>query len=174
MAHIKMTKDYHENRLLELLESITNPLLLILDCITDPHNLGACLRCADAAGVHAVIVPKDRSAPINATVKKVSCGAADNVPFIRVTNLARTMRLLLAHNIWIIGTTEKASSTLYQSKLIGSIALVIGSESKGIRRLTREHCNQLISIPMLGKVSCLNVSVATGICLFEAIRQRNT
>ena len=144
-----------------------------LDGVTDPHNLGACLRSADAAGVHAVIVPKDRSAQLNATAKKVACGAAESVPLIRVTNLARTMRMLQEENIWIVGTAGEADHTLYQSKMTGRLALVMGAEGEGMRRLTREHCDELISIPMAGSVSSLNVSVATGICLFEAVRQRS-
>ena len=149
------------------------PFLFLLDGIEDPHNLGACLRSADAAGVHAVIVPKDRSAQLNATAKKVACGAAESVPLIRVTNLARTMRMLQEENIWIVGTAGEADHTLYQSKMTGRLALVMGAEGEGMRRLTREHCDELISIPMAGSVSSLNVSVATGICLFEAVRQRS-
>ena len=149
------------------------PFLFLLDNIEDPHNLGACLRSADAAGVHAVIVPKDRSAQLNATAKKVACGAAESVPLIRVTNLARTMRMLQEENIWIVGTAGEADHTLYQSKMTGRLALVMGAEGEGMRRLTREHCDELISIPMAGSVSSLNVSVATGICLFEAVRQRS-
>ena len=145
----------------------------IIARVTDPHNLGACLRSADAAGVHAVIVPKDRSAQLNATAKKVACGAAENVPLIRVTNLARTMRLLQEENVWIVGTAGEADHTLFQSKMTGPMALVMGAEGEGMRRLTREHCDELISIPMAGSVSSLNVSVATGICLFEAVRQRS-
>ena len=156
----------------DLIAELENPFFLILDGVTDPHNLGACLRSADAAGVHAVIVPKDRSAQLNATAKKVACGAAENVPLIRVTNLARTMRLLQEENIWIVGTAGEADHTLYQSKMTGRLALVMGAEGEGMRRLTREHCDELISIPMAGSVSSLNVSVATGICLFEAVRQR--
>ena len=149
------------------------PFLVLCDEISDPHNLGACLRSADAAGVHAVIVPKDRSAQLNATAKKVACGAAESVPLIRVTNLARTMRMLQEENIWIVGTAGEADHTLYQSKMTGRLALVMGAEGEGMRRLTREHCDELISIPMAGSVSSLNVSVATGICLFEAVRQRS-
>lgn len=144
---------------------------MILDGVTDPHNTGACLRSADAAGVHAVIVPKDRSAQLNATAKSIR-GAAESVPLIRVTNLARTMRMLQEENIWIVGTAGEADHTLYQSKMTGRLALVMGAEGEGMRRLTREHCDELISIPMAGSVSSLNVSVATGICLFEAVRQR--
>lgn len=172
VARVKPGRQYQEQDLPDLLAACETPLLLILDGVTDPHNLGACLRNADAAGVDAVIVPRDRSAPLNATVKKVACGAAETVPLIRVTNLARTMRLLQESNIWIVGTAGEADHTLYQSKLTGSIALVMGAEGEGMRRLTREHCDELISIPMAGSVSSLNVSVATGICLFEVVRQR--
>ena len=173
IARIKPGRQYQEADLPDLLESLDRPLLLILDGVTDPHNLGACLRSADAAGVHAVLVPKDRSAQLNATAKKVACGAAEHVPLIRVTNLARTMRLLQESNIWIVGTAGEADHTLHQSKMTGPMALVMGAEGEGMRRLTREHCDELISIPMAGSVSSLNVSVATGICLFEAVRQRN-
>ncbi|CAG9431692.1 23S rRNA (guanosine(2251)-2'-O)-methyltransferase RlmB [Providencia alcalifaciens] len=172
IANVLAGKQYQEGDLPDLLESTESPFLLILDGVTDPHNLGACLRSADAAGVHAVIVPKDKSAQLNATAKKVACGAAENVPLIRVTNLARTLRLLQEYNVWIVGTAGEADHNLYQSKLTGSIALVMGAEGEGMRRLTREHCDELISIPMAGSVSSLNVSVATGVCLFEAVRQR--
>jgi len=146
---------------------------LILDSVTDPHNLGACLRSADAAGVHAVIVPKDKSAPLNATAKKVACGAAEHVPVIRVTNLARTMKWLQNFGIWITGAAGEAEQDIYQTDLKGSMALAMGAEGSGLRRLTREHCDQLTKIPMVGSVSSLNVSVASGICLFEALRQRS-
>lgn len=149
-----------------------SPLLLILDGVTDPHNLGACLRNADAAGVAAVIVPKDKSAPMTATVSKVACGAAETVPLVRVTNLARTMRHLQEQGIWIVGTAGEATHDIYQAKLTGSLAIVMGAEGDGMRRLTRETCDDLIKIPMAGAVSSLNVSVASGICLFEAVRQR--
>ncbi len=173
VARVKPGRQYGENDLPDLLAAHAQPFLLILDGVTDPHNLGACLRSADAAGVHAVIVPKDRSAQLNATAKKVACGAAESVPLIRVTNLARTMRLLQEENVWIVGTAGEADHTLYQSKMTGPLALVMGAEGEGMRRLTREHCDELISIPMVGSVSSLNVSVATGICLFEAVRQRS-
>ncbi|EXU74289.1 MULTISPECIES: 23S rRNA (guanosine(2251)-2'-O)-methyltransferase RlmB [Erwinia] len=172
VAKVKAGRQYQENDLPDLLASLDTPFLLILDGITDPHNLGACLRSADAAGVHAVIVPRDRSAQLNATAKKVASGAAEHVPLIRVTNLARTMRLLQEANIWIVGTAGEADHDVYQSKMTGPMALVMGAEGEGMRRLTREHCDELISIPMAGSVSSLNVSVATGICLFEAVRQR--
>ncbi|MBW7982824.1 23S rRNA (guanosine(2251)-2'-O)-methyltransferase RlmB [Enterobacillus tribolii] len=172
VARVKPGRQYQENDLPDLLENVETPFLLILDGVTDPHNLGACLRCADAAGVHAIIVPRDRSAQLNATAKKVASGAAETVPLIRVTNLARTMRFLQEQNIWIVGTAGEADHNLYQSKMTGPMALVMGAEGEGMRRLTREHCDELISIPMAGSVSSLNVSVATGICLFEAVRQR--
>ncbi|KHN53690.1 23S rRNA (guanosine(2251)-2'-O)-methyltransferase RlmB [Pectobacterium fontis] len=172
VAKVKEGRKYQENDLPALLDNLETPFLLILDGVTDPHNLGACLRNADGAGVHAVIVPRDRSAQLNATVKKVACGAAETVPVISVTNLARTMRLLQERHIWIVGTAGEADHTLYQSKLTGPLALVMGAEGEGMRRLTREHCDELISIPMAGSVSSLNVSVATGVCLFEAVRQR--
>lgn len=148
------------------------PFLLILDGVTDPHNLGACLRSADAAGVHAVIIPKDNSASLTPVVRKVACGAAESVPLIHVTNLARTIRTLQEKGIWIYGAAGEAQQSLYDCKLEGGIALAMGAEGKGLRRLTREHCDQLIKLPMAGSVSSLNVSVATGICLFEAVRQR--
>ncbi|MBH2681335.1 23S rRNA (guanosine(2251)-2'-O)-methyltransferase RlmB [Serratia marcescens] len=172
IARVREGRQYQENDLPSLLESVETPFLLVLDGVTDPHNLGACLRSADAAGVHAVIVPRDRSAQLNATAKKVACGAAESVPLIRVTNLARTLRLLQEMNVWVVGTAGEADHTLYQSKMTGPMALVMGAEGEGMRRLTREHCDELISIPMAGTVSSLNVSVATGICLFEAVRQR--
>lgn len=171
IARVKPGRQYQENDLPDLIASLDQPFLLILDGVTDPHNLGACLRSADAAGVHAVIVPKDRSAQLNATAK--SSLRRDGVPLIRVTNLARTMRMLQEENIWIVGTAGEADHTLYQSKMTGRLALVMGAEGEGMRRLTREHCDELISIPMAGSVSSLNVSVATGICLFEAVRQRS-
>ena len=148
-------------------------LLLILDEITDPHNLGACLRTADAAGVDAVLIPKDKSAPLNMTVRKVASGAADTVTVIAVTNLSRTLEKLKNLGIWIVGAVGEAEMSLYEVDLTGSIAIVMGSEGKGLRRLTREKCDYLASIPMSGELSSLNVSVATGICLFEAVRQRN-
>ena len=149
-----------------------NALFLILDGVTDPHNLGACLRTAEAAGVLAVIAPKDKSAPLNSTVSKVACGAAEIVPYIQVTNLARTMQQLQQAGVWITGTAGEAEQTLYQANLKGHAALVMGAEGKGMRRLTREHCDQLVKIPMLGSLTSLNVSVATGVCLFEMVRQR--
>ncbi len=148
------------------------PFLLILDGVTDPHNLGACLRSADAAGVDAVIVPKDNAVGITPVVRKVACGAAETVPFFQVTNLARTLRFLQEQGVWLMGAAGEAESTVYEVDLKGPLALVMGAEEKGLRRLTREHCDRLIKIPMAGQVESLNVSVATGICLFEAVRQR--
>ncbi|MBE2895902.1 23S rRNA (guanosine(2251)-2'-O)-methyltransferase RlmB [Pasteurellaceae bacterium HPA106] len=173
IARVQAQKEYNENDLDRTLQGVAAPFLLILDGVTDPHNLGACLRSADAAGVTAVIVPKDKSAQLNATARKVACGAAESVPLIRVTNLARTLReLQQKYNIWVVGTAGEATQTLYQAKLTGAIALVMGAEGDGMRRLTRECCDELISIPMAGCVSSLNVSVATGVCLFEIVRQR--
>ncbi|WP_419853034.1 23S rRNA (guanosine(2251)-2'-O)-methyltransferase RlmB [Actinobacillus pleuropneumoniae] len=173
IAKVVPQKELNEHDLDAILAQKQNPFLLILDGVTDPHNLGACLRTADAAGVDAVIVPKDKSAQLTSTARKVACGAAETVPLIRVTNLARTMRELQEqHNIWIVGTAGEATSGIYQAKLTGAIALVMGAEGDGMRRLTREHCDQLISIPMAGSVSSLNVSVATGVFLFEIVRQK--
>ena len=157
----------------ELLDSLTAPpLLLVLDGVTDPHNLGACLRVADAAGADAVIAPKDRAAGVGATVSKVASGAAESVPYYMVTNLARTLDELKERNIWIVGADERAPATLYEARLPESIAWVIGAEGEGMRRLTRERCDTLVRIPMLGSVASLNVSVASGICLFESRRRR--
>jgi 23S rRNA (guanosine2251-2'-O)-methyltransferase len=148
------------------------PLLLVLDGVTDPHNLGACLRVADGAGAHAVIAPKDHAAGINATVAKVASGAAETVPYFMVTNLARTLGELKERNIWVIGTSDAASQTLYDVDLRGPVALVLGAEGDGMRQLTAKTCDQLVRIPMQGAVESLNVSVASGVCLFEALRQR--
>ncbi len=157
----------------ELVDGIEGPaLLLVLDGVTDPHNLGACLRVADGAGVHGVVVPKDRSAHVNATVTKVASGAAEVVPLIAVTNLARSMKELKEMGITLIGTDEEAEASIYELDLTGPIGIVIGAEGDGMRRLTRENCDQLVRIPMQGVVESLNVSVASGVCLFEAVRQR--
>jgi 23S rRNA (guanosine2251-2'-O)-methyltransferase len=163
-----------ENELPGFLDTLTqSAFLLILDGVQDPHNLGACLRSAEAAGVDAVIIPRDRSAPLNSTVRKVACGAAEMVPVVRVTNLARTLRALKDAGVWIYGAAAEAGSPLYETDLSGALALVLGGEGKGLRRLTREHCDGLVAIPMAGSLSSLNVSVATGVCLFEARRQRD-
>ena len=157
----------------DVLENLAEPpLLLILDGVTDPHNLGACLRVADAMGAHAVIAPKDRSAGINATVSKVACGAAEVVPYITVTNLARTLRDLKDSGVWIAGTTMEADTDLYHFDAAGPLAWVMGAEGEGMRRLTREHCDVLVSIPMFGTVESLNVSVSAGMVLSESRRQR--
>ena len=160
----------------ELLEQLEAdgiaPLLLVLDGVTDPHNLGACLRVADGAGAHAVIAPKDHAAGINATVAKVASGAAETMPYFMVTNLARTLNELKERNIWIIDTSDDADKTVYQVDLKGPVALVLGAEGQGMRQLTRKTCDELVSIPMKGAVESLNVSVASAVCLYEALRQR--
>jgi 23S rRNA (guanosine2251-2'-O)-methyltransferase len=157
----------------EVLEDLTEPaLLLVLDGITDPHNLGACLRVADAMGAHAVIAPKDKSVGINATVSKVACGAAEVVPYIVVTNLARTLRDIKDAGVWIAGTDMDTETDLFHFDQTGPLAWVMGAEGHGMRRLTREHCDVLVSIPMFGSVESLNVSVASGMCLAESRRQR--
>ncbi len=162
-----------EGALDELLDrAMTPPLLLVLDGVQDPHNLGACLRTADAAGVSAVIVPRDRAAGLSPTVRKVASGAAETMPLIQVTNLARTLRWLKERDVWIVGTDDQAQTSLYQAKLTGPLAIVLGAEGAGLRRLTRESCDVLVNIPMRGVVESLNVSVATGIALYEAVRQR--
>ena len=148
------------------------PLLLVLDGITDPHNLGACLRSADAAGVNAVIIPKDKAVGVNATVRRVAAGAADTVELFVVSNLSRALTQLKEQGVWLVGTDDNAGSGLYEQDLRGAVALVMGSEGRGLRRLTKEKCDFLISIPMAGAISSLNVSVATGVLLFEAVRQR--
>ena len=156
-----------------LLQTVKQPLLLVLDGVQDPHNLGACLRTADAAGVDAVIVPQDKAVGLTPVVHKVACGAAETMPFYQVTNLARTLRMLQQEGVWLIGADERGDSDLYATDLKGPVALVMGAEGKGLRRLTREHCDVMMSIPMAGQVSSLNVSVATGVCLFEIVRQRS-
>jgi 23S rRNA (guanosine2251-2'-O)-methyltransferase len=156
----------------DALEGVEEPLLLILDGVQDPHNLGACLRVADGAGAHAVIAPKDRSVGLTDAAIKVASGAAESVPYIVVTNLARTMRDLKDKGIWMIGADDSAKESIYKAKLDGSLAMVLGAEGEGLRRLTKESCDLLVSIPMLGTVESLNVSVASGICLYEARRRR--
>src|SRR5574343_343253 len=161
------------NSLDDLLDGLAEPaLLLVLDGITDPHNLGACLRVADGAGVHAVIAPKDHAVGINATVAKVASGAAETVPYFMVTNLARTLGELKERNIWVIGTSGDADKTIYQVEMKGPTALVLGAEGPGMRQLTRKTCDELVSIPMKGGVESLNVSVASCVCRYEALRQR--
>lgn len=167
------TRTMSEKELLIMLAGMDHdPLLLVLDGLTDPHNLGACLRTADAAGVDAVIIPKDKSVGLNSTVRKVASGAAETVNLVSVTNLSRCLESLKEKGIWIIGAADTAEKTLFEQDLTGAIALVMGSEGSGMRRLTREGCDHLVSIPMAGQLSSLNVSVATGVCLYEAQRQR--
>ncbi len=157
----------------EVLDAVQGPpLLLVLDGVTDPHNLGACLRVADGAGAHAVVAPKDHAVGLNATVAKVASGAAETVPYLMVTNLARTLTELKERDIRIIGTADDAETTLYEADLTGPVALVLGAEGAGMRQLTRKHCDELVCIPMAGAVESLNVSVAAGVCLYEAMRQR--
>ncbi|MBC7381331.1 MAG: 23S rRNA (guanosine(2251)-2'-O)-methyltransferase RlmB [Burkholderiaceae bacterium] len=157
----------------DLLDAVSGPiLLLVLDGVTDPHNLGACLRVADGAGAHAVIAPKDHAVGVNATVAKVASGAAETVPYFMVTNLSRTLGELKERSIWCIGTSDDAPKTIYQADLKGSVALVLGAEGAGMRQLTRKTCDDLVNIPMMGAVESLNVSVASGVCLYEALRQR--
>lgn len=159
--------------LAEILDGLDEPaLLLVLDGITDPHNLGACLRVADAAGAHAVVAPRDRAAGLSATVSRVACGAAESVPYLTVTNLARTLDEIREMGIWIAGADGAAPADLYSATLVSPLAWVLGAEGSGLRRLTRERCDALLRIPMFGAVESLNVSVAAGVCLFEARRQR--
>jgi 23S rRNA (guanosine2251-2'-O)-methyltransferase len=183
-ARVQEVKLVHSlDALLEDLESAnaalplaqrTNPLILVLDGVTDPHNLGACLRVADGAGAQAVIAPKDHAAGINATVAKVASGAAETVPYFMVTNLSRTLNELKERNIWIIGTSDAATQTVYEADLTVPVALVLGAEGEGMRQLTAKTCDQLVRIPMRGAVESLNVSVASGVCLYEALRQRGS
>jgi 23S rRNA (guanosine2251-2'-O)-methyltransferase len=158
---------------LDLLEDKNEPaLFLLLDGVTDPHNLGACLRTADAAGVHAVVAPRDRAVGLNSTVQRVACGAAESVPYIMVTNLARTMRELKERNVWLVGADDQATATLYGVDARRPMGWVMGAEGEGMRRLTRDTCDELINIPMLGSVESLNVSVASALCMYETVRQR--
>jgi len=152
----------------------TPPFLLVLDEVQDPHNLGACLRTADAAGIHAVVIPKNRACGLSGVVRKVASGAADTVPLIPVTNLATTLRWLQEQGVWLVGTDNHSQISLFETRLTGPLALVFGSEGTGLRRLTREICDILVHIPMLGTVASLNVSVAAGVCLYEAVRQRRS
>jgi 23S rRNA (guanosine2251-2'-O)-methyltransferase len=156
----------------EILEPVEKALLLVLDGVTDPHNLGACLRVANAAGANAVVAPKDRAAGISAAVSKVASGAAESTPYLMVTNLARTLAEIKERNIWVVGADERAEKTLYETDLPDSIAWVLGAEGEGMRRLTRESCDLLVRIPMRGEVESLNVSVSAGVCLFESVRRR--
>lgn len=162
-----------EDDLARIVAETPVPFLLILDCVQDPHNLGAILRTADGAGVHAVVAPKDKAVGITETVRRISVGAADHVPFVQVTNLARTMEHLKKAGVWIVGTTDHTDKLLYELDLKGPLAIVLGAEEKGMRRLTEENCDFLAKLPMAGKVECLNVSVSAGVCLYEAVRQRS-
>lgn len=173
MEEERFTPSLDEGDLMRIVAETEVPFILILDCVQDPHNLGAILRTADGAGVHAVVAPKDKAVGITETVRRVSVGAADYVPFVQVTNLARTMEQLKEAGLWFVGTSDRAEKTLYELDLRGPLALVLGAEEKGMRRLTEENCDFLAKLPMAGKVECLNVSVATGVCLFEAVRQRS-
>ncbi|MBA3662474.1 MAG: 23S rRNA (guanosine(2251)-2'-O)-methyltransferase RlmB [Gammaproteobacteria bacterium] len=172
-ALCKPMRMLNENNIEEILQAAPQPaLILVLDGVQDPHNLGAIFRTADATGVAAIIAPKDNAVSITPTVTKVASGAVASVPFIQVTNLVRTLEILKTAGFWIYGTDDAVKETLYDLKLQGSIALVLGAEGKGLRRLTREHCDVLVNIPMLGRISSLNVSVAAGVCLYEIVRQR--
>jgi len=173
VAKYRAPKSLGENELMSLLENLDEPaFLLILDGVTDPHNLGACLRSADAAGVHAVIVPRDSAVGITPVVRKSASGAAETMPFVQVTNLARTMEDIKQLGIWVTGTSDTAKLSLHQHDFTGAIAIAMGAEGKGLRQNTIKHCDFLISIPMMGQVGSLNVSVATGVTLYEALRQR--
>lgn len=172
VARAKPARVMDEADLDAILERNDEPFILVLDGVTDPHNIGACLRTADAAGVQALVVPKDKSAGLTATARKVACGAAESIPLIQVTNLSRTLKHLQDKGVWVIGTAGEAEQLIYDVKLTGPTALVMGAEGKGMRRLTRENCDELVKLPMAGAVSSLNVSVATGVCLYEIVRQR--
>lgn len=173
MAKITPTVTHTEASLADLVRDNKNPLFLVLDGVQDPHNLGACLRTADAAGVTAVIVPRDNAVGITPVVRKVSSGAADSIPLVRVSNLARALKELQDLGVWLVGTAADCEQTIYQQDLTGSIAIILGSEGEGMRLLTRKHCDYLVKLPMLGQVESLNVSVACGVCLYEAVRQRS-
>jgi 23S rRNA (guanosine2251-2'-O)-methyltransferase len=176
MARVKAAKQKDDGDLKTLIGELKSqsrsPFFLVLDGVTDPHNLGAVIRTADAAGVDGVIVPKDKSAKLNGTARKVACGAAEVMPLFVVTNLARALKMMQDEGIWITGTAGEAEHDIFATKFDGPMAIVMGAEGSGMRRLTREHCDQLVKIPMAGSVSSLNVSVATGVILFEAVRQR--
>jgi 23S rRNA (guanosine2251-2'-O)-methyltransferase len=172
VAAMRPLKPWDERDLTQALDGLTDPLLLVLDGVTDPHNLGACLRTADAAGVHALVIPKDRAAAVDGVARKVAAGAAEFVPVATVTNLARTLGVLKEHGIWVVGTDGEAEKSLHHADLKRPLALVMGAEGEGMRRLTRDTCDFLVRIPMVGHMQSLNVSVAAGIALFEALRQR--
>ena len=174
VAAVVPSAPWNDAHLQDYLTTVQEPaLLLLLDGVQDPHNLGACLRTADACGAHAVIVPRDRAVGLNATVRKVAAGAAETVPLVAVTNLARTMRALKEQGIWLLGAAADAQQRSYDTELTGPVGIVLGGEGEGLRRLTRESCDVLVSLPMAGAIESLNVSVATGMILYEAVRQRS-
>ncbi len=175
VATIKQVRDRKLPDLNKTLDSLDHPpLLLVLDQIKDPHNLGACLRSAEGAGVDAVILPRDHACPVNDTVRRVAAGAAERVTIIYVTNLSRVLLELKSRGIWLVGCADQAKNTIYKNDLTGNVAVLLGAEDKGLRQLTQKYCDHLVSIPMAGEVPSLNVSVACGIALFEAVRQRST
>lgn len=172
IALVRQLEEFGENYIEEIIQQKEKPFFLLLDGLTDPHNLGACLRSAEAAGVDAVIIPKDKSASLTAVARKISSGASEVLPVIKVTNLARTLRRLQDYGVWVVGTAGEAQENIYTYSFPNTgLALVMGNEGKGMRRLTRDNCDALVKIPMAGVVSSLNVSVATGVCLFEIVRQ---
>ncbi len=173
VAQCRLPLPGNEGDLQLFVENINGvPLMLVLDGVQDPHNLGACLRCADGAGVHAVILPQDRAASITASVRRVASGAAETVPIFRVTNISRVLRKLQKAGIWLVGASQEAPTTIFEADLSGPLALIMGGEEKGLRRLTKAHCDALVSIPMLGSVASLNVATATAVCLYQALRCR--
>jgi 23S rRNA (guanosine2251-2'-O)-methyltransferase len=172
VAEIRPSIAVNENKLIEIVQAEPTPLLLVLDSIQDPHNLGACLRTAEAAGVHAVIAPRDKAVGLSSTVRKVACGAAELVPFVQVVNLSRALKNLQERGVWIVGAAGEAELTIYNADLKRSIAIVLGAEGSGLRRLTARYCDTLVKIPMFGHIESLNVSGAAGVCLYEAVRQR--
>jgi 23S rRNA (guanosine2251-2'-O)-methyltransferase len=162
-----------EDDLYEKIYELPNPVVLILDCIEDPHNLGACLRTADAVGVIAVVTPKNKAASITDTVRRIASGGAESVPLVQVTNLAQAMNKMKEAGLFLIGTSDQATQDIYQVNLTGPVGIVMGSEGNGLRRLTMDTCDELVKIPMEGTVPCLNISVATGVCLYEVVRQKS-
>ncbi len=174
VAEVEAARGWGEDDLFEHLDTLTVPaLLLLLDGVQDPHNLGACLRTADACGVHALIVPRDRAVGLTPVVRKVAAGAAETLPLVTVTNLARTMRALKERNIWLIGSDMQAERVSFEVDLVGAVGVVMGNEGEGMRRLTRESCDLVVKLPLIGAVESLNVSVATGMMLYEVVRQRH-
>ncbi|MFQ5759664.1 MAG: 23S rRNA (guanosine(2251)-2'-O)-methyltransferase RlmB [Acidiferrobacterales bacterium] len=173
MAQCQLPPPGNERDLQAFLEKLNGvPLLLVLDGVQDPHNLGACLRCADGAGVHAVILPQDRAASVTASVRRVASGAAETLPIFRVTNISRVLRQFQQAGIWLVGASQEATTSIFKADLSGPLALIMGGEEKGLRRLTKAHCDALVKIPMLGSIASLNVATATAVCLYEALRCR--